>query len=102
MTGIISALHSRYFEDWISKIYPDIFNIWELQYSGDIDLDEYINNNHYSLILKWNKYSLFRDIASHINNPFDLIIWIRDNFEPEDIFRYGDLSDWAFREGYLP
>ena len=41
------------FEEWVIKTYPDLFNEWEVNVAEYIDLNEWLEQEHYSVIDAW-------------------------------------------------
>lgn len=51
----ISPVEYLDFETWFVQKYPRLFEIWELDYSDMLDLDEWVEREYYKIINEWNR-----------------------------------------------
>jgi len=56
MSGKVSLLDERVFEEWIIRNYPDLFVKWENEYSEYMDIDCWIHDAHSMIFREWQHY----------------------------------------------
>ena len=54
--SVIPALDLPRFEAWIIKTYPSLFGEWEREAAEFVDLDQWLEHNHYTVIDAWRRY----------------------------------------------
>lgn len=59
--SIIRLTNTYAFEQWLLQNHPDLFEEWELEASEFLDLDEWLDRQHYWVLRKWWQRS--RDVA---------------------------------------
>ena len=53
MSGRIDKLDELRFEEWVIKNFPDVFILWENEYSDFVDLDCYIYESQSIIFREW-------------------------------------------------
>lgn len=53
--NVVSDLENPDFEKWVIETYPDLFSEWELEVSEYLDLDEWLEMEHFGVIAAWDR-----------------------------------------------
>lgn len=53
---ILHIANTWIFEQWLLQTYPGLFSEWELEACEWLDLDEWLDKEHYRVLDEWQKF----------------------------------------------